>query len=122
MILKANIETNFFIIRIYDRIYHVDHLHSWDERVAKSYIEIAEKLISKHLSREPWALLIDLREWELSTPAAENILKNHFSKGMQAGLSCIATIIESSEIKKWQANRIAMEKIATINAPVVLST
>lgn len=105
---RADIENTYYNIKIYDQIYHVEHIYSWDERIALDYINIAEKLITDNLYGQPWALLIDYREWTLNTPEAEKLLNEHFSKGLRAGLSCVATIVEDSDIKKWQANRITM--------------
>ena len=109
------INNNFYRIKIHDRVYYVEHIASWDERIAKEYVDIAESLIRKHLSGSPWALLVDLRKWTLNTPGAEKILNEHFSKGIESGLSCVSTIIENSDLKKWQLNRILMKNLPQKN-------
>ncbi len=105
------IDTSFYEIKVYDRVYHVEFIHSWDETVAKGYIKEVERLIGIHLIAEPWAIVADLTKWTLNTPGAEEMLKKHFEKGLQTQLSCVAGVIEDSKIKEWQARRIAMDNL-----------
>ncbi len=102
-----NIDTIFFKIKIFDRVYYVEHISSWDHRIAKNYIDIAEKLITENLSGQPWSILADFRKWTLNTPEAEKLLREHFKKRQRSGLSCISTIVDDSKIKKWQLERIS---------------
>ena len=93
-----------FEIHIAGRVANVKVKGAWNEDTAKQYAENFKTLAAK-LKDSAWGVIIDATEWELGTPATEEIIAGLQIWGMENNQRYEATIIGESELKKYQSNR-----------------
>ncbi len=100
------IQTNFYKIKPYNNLLLIDSFSSWDDRVAMDFVKDAKSIILEHYKDRAWAILHDASEWNLGTPATEQILAGIANAEFTSTITHHALVTGQSGIKNWQIEKI----------------
>jgi len=100
------IQTHFYALTPYANLLLIESFLSWDERVTIQHFTDLKSLVFQFYMGKEWGLLHDGSNWELSTPAAEQLANELVKTEISGTLTHCAVVIGKSEIQKWQARNI----------------
>ncbi|KKO47255.1 hypothetical protein WG68_00990 [Arsukibacterium ikkense] len=73
----------------------------WNERTAKDYVREFRQLVQPILT-EPWAAVLDIRQWQLSPADVFSILKDNTQWCFAHNLRHVETIYADNAVVMWQ--------------------
>ena len=100
------IQTEFYTLRPYASLLHVESFLSWDDRVSKQFTQDVVNLVLKTYGERDWGVLHDMRQWELGTPEVEQIISGLLNMELTTNHTHHALVVGSSQIRKWQTQNI----------------
>lgn len=81
---------------------------AWNEGIAKRFIR-AFKALAKTVWDKPWAHIVYLEEWALSTPAVEPMVKEMLEWCVDNGMSHTVRVYAPDPLKDFQINKMFEE-------------
>lgn len=100
------IHTEFYTLTPYTNLLYVESFLSWDEKVSRQFIQDVRELVLKYYSEKAWAVLHDMRQWELGTPEIEQVIPEFLQMELTLMHTHQALVVGNSQIKKWQIENI----------------
>lgn len=73
----------------------------WNERTANDYVQEFRQLVQPILT-EPWAVVLDIRHWQLSTAQVFSVLKDNTRWCFEHNLHHVETIYADNAVVMWQ--------------------
>ncbi len=110
-------QNNFYKLTPYYNLIVAEFFGSWDMDVANEYFEDALKVIKEDYSDKPYAIIDDLRKWELNTPDAIKFWKEIYNKNDIHFPTHVAYIVGDSELKKGVIERM-IENVVSFDGAV----
>ena len=100
------VSTEFYTLTPYAGLLHVESFLSWDEKVSEQFMKDAMGLVLQYYTENDWAVLHDMRNWQLGTPEFERILSGLLHREVTHTHTHHALVVGTSRIKTWQVEKI----------------
>ncbi len=109
------ISTDYYTLSAFPKLFIIECYLSWDERVAASFTADIKKIVIDQYPKLEHGVLMDLREWALSTPQAEHFIHNFATTNDRLQQLHFAIVADHSALKEFQINQM----IKDLNNPKV---
>ncbi|WP_213995659.1 hypothetical protein [Arsukibacterium sp.] len=90
-----------FSLNLEQRVLWVRADGIWNARTAKDYVQEFRQLVQPIMAR-PWAVVLDIRNWQLSPADVFSLLKDNTYWCFQHNLSHVQTIYADNAVVMWQ--------------------
>jgi hypothetical protein len=109
------ITTDYYKLTALPKLFIIECYLSWDERVAASFTADIGKIVVDQYPNLEHGVLMDLREWALSTPQAESFIHSFAATNDRLQQLHFAIVANPSALKEFQINQM----IKDLNNPNV---
>ena len=90
-----------FSLSLEQRVLWVRAAGIWNDRTANDYVREFRKVVEP-IVKQPWAVVLDIRHWQLSPADVFSILKDNTQWCFSRNLSHVETIYADNAVVMWQ--------------------